>query len=129
MNVSEWNRPGMSAKYILGNLLAILNRDGGHYQREYGLNAAVEYAIALHHVSISRIETLIVKNAHLMMENKKLIRALSAVMSDWEVQKSDSSQFNSGWDEYETKYQSARNALRLVSEALAAVESNGVQSW
>lgn len=47
-------------EYFLGELLAIIHRDGGHYQGEYGTKKAVEDAID------------IVYHMHLLIDENKL---------------------------------------------------------
>jgi hypothetical protein len=37
----------VSAKHMLSELLAVIHRDGGHYQGEHGINKAVKDAIDL----------------------------------------------------------------------------------
>lgn len=41
---------------ILGNVLAILNRDGGHYQSRHGVAAAVAEGIDMHYEILHRMD-------------------------------------------------------------------------
>jgi len=47
--VSRLTRERDEARAQLGNMLAVLNRDGGHYQHEHGIEAAINQGLANFH--------------------------------------------------------------------------------
>lgn len=56
MDKYPWNTSDKTDADILGNLLAILNGDGGHYQAEHGRTEAVAHALDRHYDRIMRMD-------------------------------------------------------------------------
>lgn len=66
-----WLNPERPDTYILGNLLAILNRDGGHYQADHGREAAVRDALERYYGLVEQVE-----------DQQKQIEELEAALRD-----------------------------------------------
>jgi len=67
----EWYLRGEvldTAEYWLGSLLAVIHRDGGHYEAEHGTARAADDAIAAVHVLRGSLEGYVEANKHMKGE-------------------------------------------------------------